>query len=153
MKETREQIQEILNLIENEDEPALQEGLSIDQIKTILLGQKQNSGITSVRTAALLDSVRNLRQFAQLDFYLPLPEEHSLRMKLANLVKRVVRKMIRPIMLPIVDQQNRFNNAAVEAFYKIYDQQTTLLMEEDALRQLLLIIRKELSESRDSKDE
>ena len=153
MKETRDQIREILDLLDGQEEPVRRDGLSMEQIKAILLGRNQASEMTGVRTAALLDSIRMLRQYAQLDFYLPLPEERTLRMKLANLIKRVVRKMIRPIMLPIVDQQNRFNSAALEAFYEIYDQQVTLITERNALQQLVIAIRRELNESREQKDE
>ena len=153
MKETRDQIREILDLLDGQEEPVRRDGLSMEQIKAILLGKNQAFEMTGVRTAALLDSIRMLRQYAQLDFYLPLPEERTLRMKLANLIKRVVRKMIRPIMLPIVDQQNRFNSAALEAFYEIYDQQVTLITERNALQQLVIAIRRELNESREQKDE
>ena len=152
MKESRQQIQKILDIIENEESSDPQGGLTMEQIKAILLGSSSTI-IPASRAPSLLDHISVLKKNAELNFYLPLPEETSLRMKLANFIKRVIRKLIRPFLLPLVDQQNRFNAGVLHCMYEIYDQNQTLITEHNALRQLLIAVGKELKESRENADE
>ncbi len=152
MKESRQQIQEILDIIENEESSDPQGGLTMEQIKAILL-DSSSAVIPASRVPSLLDHISVLKKNAELNFYLPLPEETSLRMKLANFIKRVIRKLIRPFLLPLVDQQNRFNAGVLHCMYEIYDQNQTLITEHNALRQLLIAVGKELKESRENADE
>ena len=149
MKETKEQIREILDIIESQEDLSTGDKLTMDQIKDILLGRKATDMMLRCNTSALKDTLGFLSASAQLDFYLPLPEERSLRMKIANFIKRIVRKLIRPIMLPIVDAQSRFNNAALLALEHMARQEEVLITEQTALRQLTVSLGRELKESSD----
>lgn len=153
MKESRQQIQEILDIIENEESPDHQDDLTMEQIKAILLGGSRSAVISESKAPSLLNHISVLKKNAELNFYLPLPQETSLRMKLANFVKRIIRKLIRPFLLPLVDQQNRFNAGVLHCMYEIYDQNQTLTTEHNALRQLLVAVGKEMKESRENANE
>ena len=146
MLETRQQITEILDILEGQEAETEEQGMSMDQIKKIFLdGHKAVD--TDQEADDLFLRIVHLEESARLNYYHMLPEETSLRMKIANFIKRVTRKLIRPIMLPLADAQTAYNEEIKEIMYRLYDRESILQDEQKALRYLLMAVNKELKEN------
>ena len=138
MEETRKQIREILDIIENGEESSGGSELSMEQVKAILLQRSLSSGIDQSRQEDCSGRIYRMRENALLNYYHQLPDESSIRMKIGNFIKRVVRKLIRPIMLPLTDAQSRYNLEVQQVLEQLHQREEELVDEQKALRQLVL---------------
>ncbi len=145
MHETRRQTIEVLDILEKEQAAEEGQGMSLEQIKKIFLKDRR-SRETAEEADALFARILHLEESSQLNYYHMLPEENSLRMKVGNLIKRITRKIMRPIMLPIVDAQTRYNHEVKDILYRFYAREAALQDEQKALRHLLAAANRELKE-------
>ena len=146
MKGTWDEIRAVLDAIESGEDAQRRDEMSMDEIAAILLGRKNSRKQALSGLSSMQDCLADLQKKAALEYYLPLPEETSLRMKLGNFVKRVIRRLMKPVMLPIIDNQTRFNQAALVMIEKMFRHEEALNMELSALRQLVLTLGKKLEE-------
>ena len=146
MKGTWDEIRAVLDAIESGEDAQRRDEMSMDEIAAILLGRKNSRKQALSGLSDMQDCLADLQKKAALEYYLPLPEEASFRMKLGNFVKRVIRRLMKPIMLPIIDNQTRYNQAALVMMEKMYQHEEALNVELCALRQLVLTLGKKLEE-------
>ncbi len=153
MQETRKKIQEILDIIENDERRDRSNELSMEQVKEILLGRSSSFEMKQSRSEDCLLRLYQMRENAQLNYYHQLPDETSFLVKVSNFIKRAVRKMIRPIMLPVTDAQSRYNLEVQQVLYELDKRMEELSEEQKALRQLVLTMSRDLREDRERDEE
>ncbi len=112
MSETKQSVEKILTEIERGTE---KEG-SIDDVAEKLLGHKNTYGIELYDNSAV---IRSLREKAHIQYGHPITSHHKIIGKPIIFIRRFYRKLMCPIIQPIIDDQNRFNDAVVDAIAQL----------------------------------
>lgn len=150
MKETREQIKTVMRQIEGaeatEFEPA---ELSMDEVMNTLLGRP--GGIGDLYSTYARNPAERLEPLAELKYYMPLPEAAGLKQKIKKLIKRVIRKLMKPALMPIVEEQSRFNLATVQAIEEMHRNMEALRREMRGAR-MVENVKKTYSEKKDGQE-
>ncbi|MBP5492306.1 MAG: class I SAM-dependent methyltransferase [Clostridiales bacterium] len=113
MSKTDENINQILNEIEQDQRDG---GASMSSVVEKVLGHKSNFEDMSAGTAANGGNARiaNLISKSTVVYGHPLESHRKFIGKFIVIVRRFFRKMICPIIQPLLDDQNAFNAAATE---------------------------------------
>ena len=112
MSETKQSVEKILTEIERGTE---KEG-SIDDVAEKLLGHKNTYGIKLYDNSTV---IRSLREKAHIQYGHPITSHHKIIGKPIIFIRRFYRKLMCPIIQPIIDDQNRFNDAVVDAIAQL----------------------------------
>ena len=142
MKETREQIKTVMRQIEGaeatEFEPA---ELSMDEVMNTLLGRP--GGIGDLYSTYARNPAERLEPLAELKYYMPLPEAAGLKQK--------IKKLMKPALMPIVEEQSRFNLATVQAIEEMHRNMEALRREMRGAR-MVENVKKTYSEKKDGQE-
>lgn len=113
MSKTDENLNKILSEIEQDERSG---GASMNEVVEKILGHRSNFEDTSAGTAANSgnDRIARLMRMSQIQYGHPLESHRPVIGKFLVLVRRFFRKMIHPIIQPLLDEQNAFNAAATE---------------------------------------
>jgi len=112
MSETKQNLEKILSEIERDTK---KEG-SIDDVAEKLLGHKNTYGMELYDNSAV---IRSLREKAHIQYGHEITSHRKILGKPMILIRRFFRKLMCPIMQPIIDDQNRFNDAVVDAIAQL----------------------------------
>ena len=121
MSETLRKTGQILAEIEGTDAE------SVDAVAEKLLGHPNTFGQKEEkkeeddgqRNAEREEILRRLRECSRIEYNHPLSSNRKVLGKLSVNVRRFYRRMMRPVMTPIIEDQNRFNEAVVDAIEKL----------------------------------
>ncbi|MBP5528608.1 MAG: methyltransferase domain-containing protein [Lachnospiraceae bacterium] len=149
MKNTIDDVKRIIGEIERDDASSdSAENASV--IAEKLLGRKPSVSVYS-NQSGLKGKIGEINNPAvwSVNVNRPLITGDGFKGKIKSIVIRAVRKMIRPVLFGIVEDQRRFNKVCVQTLNELYAQKESLEQEKDELEEKVDMLEKTLLQQGD----